>query len=180
MARHETADQAMVTVKLFDLDLSLDIYNSAISGNTTRDLLARYDDIISDPVSEYLFILVGTNDLSIDRDISIEEFEDNLNQLIAIFGTRYANKKIHFLLPPPVDENKQYKRSNQKIDAYGLIIEKVCLENGCKALNLNQAFRKAVSPTQSLEEILKGIKDDGLHFGEKGYEILAQTIYQAL
>lgn len=54
MVRHETADQAMVTVKLFDLDLSLDIYNSAISGNTTRDLLARYDDIIGDTVSEYL------------------------------------------------------------------------------------------------------------------------------
>ncbi len=180
MARHETADQAMVTVKLFDLDLSLDIYNSAISGNTTRDLLARYDDIIGDTVSEYLFVLVGTNDVANDRNISIAEFENNLNQLIAIFESRYAQPKIHFLLPPPVDESKQFKRTNQKIDAYGLVIEKVCLEKGCKVLNLNQAFRKAASPTQPLEDILKGIKDDGLHFGEKGYEILARTIYQAL
>lgn len=180
MARHETADQPMVNIKLLDLDLSLEIQNSAISGNTTRDLLARYDDIILDKVSEYLFVLVGTNDLSSDRDVSIVEFEQNLKQLFEIFETRYARDKIYFLLPPPVDERKQSKRNNKRIDAYGLIIEKVCMEKGCHALNLNQAFRKAASPEQSLEEILIGIKDDGLHFGEKGYEILAKTIYDAL
>lgn len=180
MARHEDADISMVNIKLYDLDPTLKVTNSAISGNSTRDLLARYDDIIMDTQSEYLFVLVGTNDLSIDRDVSPLEFEKNLNQLIDIFETRFVTQRIHFLLPPPVDEAKQKKRINQRLVQYGQLITKVCQEKDCCVLDLNQAFRDAATPEVSLEDILVGIKDDGLHFGEKGYEILAKTINGAL
>ncbi|MFI3887987.1 GDSL-type esterase/lipase family protein [Streptococcus parauberis] len=180
MARYEDADIPMVNIKLYDLDPTLKVTNSAISGNSTRDLLARYDDIIMDTQSEYLFVLVGTNDLSIDRDISPLEFEKNLNQLIDIFETRFMTQRIHFLLPPPVDEAKQKKRTNQRLVQYGQLITKVCQEKDCCVLDLNQAFRDAATPEVSLEDILVGIKDDGLHFGEKGYEILAKTINGAL
>ncbi|MCZ8466901.1 SGNH/GDSL hydrolase family protein [Streptococcus uberis] len=180
MARYETAKQPMVNLILHQKDPLLRVQNSAISGNTTRDLLVRYKDIILDKDSDYLFVLVGTNDLASDRDISPEEFEKNLKTLIDIFETRYAHQRIHFLLPPPVDEAKQVKRTNERIDQYGGIIKRVCEEKGCRSLNLNQAFRDAVTPEHSLEDILKGIKDDGLHFGQLGYQILAKTIYQAL
>lgn len=180
MARHETAKQPMVNLILHQKDPILRVQNSAISGNTTRDLLVRYKDIILDKDSDYLFVLVGTNDLASDRDISPEEFEKNLKTLIDIFETRYSHQRIHFLLPPPVDEAKQVKRTNERIDQYGRIIKRVCEEKGCRSLNLNQAFRDAVTPEHSLEDILKGIKDDGLHFGQLGYQILAKTIYQAL
>ncbi|AEF25667.1 GDSL-type esterase/lipase family protein [Streptococcus parauberis] len=180
MARHEDADIPMVNIKLYDLDPTLKVTNSAISGNSTRDLLARYDDIIMDTQSEYLFVLVGTNDLSIDRDVSPLEFEKNLNHLIDIFETRFVTQRIHFLLPPPVDEAKQKKRTNQRLVQYGQLITKVCQEKDCCVLDLNQAFRDAATPEVSLEDILVGIKDDGLHFGEKGYEILAKTINGAL
>ncbi|MFZ2185460.1 MAG: GDSL-type esterase/lipase family protein [Streptococcus parauberis] len=180
MARHEDSDIPMVNIKLYDLDPTLKVTNSAISGNSTRDLLARYDDIIMDTQSEYLFVLVGTNDLSIDRDVSPLEFEKNLNQLIDIFETRFVTQRIHFLLPPPVDEAKQKKRTNQRLVQYGQLITKVCQEKDCCVLDLNQAFRDAATPEVSLEDILVGIKDDGLHFGEKGYEILAKTINGAL
>ncbi|WEM61705.1 hypothetical protein [Streptococcus parauberis] len=63
---------------------------------------------------------------------------------------------------------------------YGQLITKVCQEKDCCVLDLNQAFRDAATPEVSLEDILVGIKDDGLHFGEKGYEILAKTINGAL
>ncbi|MGL6300206.1 hypothetical protein ACR31S_10885 [Streptococcus iniae] len=49
-----------------------------------------------------------------------------------------------------------------------------------QGLEPQPSLSESASPTQPLEDILKGIKDDGLHFGEKGYEILARTIYQAL
>lgn len=180
MARHEDADIPMVNIKLYDLDPSLKVTNSAISGNSTRDLLARYDDIIMDHQSEYLFVLVGTNDLATDRDVSPLEFEKNLNGLIDIFEIRFATHRIHFLLPPPVDEAKQIKRTNHRLTQYGQLIRKVCLEKDCPVLDLNQAFRDAASADMPLEKILIGIKDDGLHFGQIGYEILAKTIYSAL
>lgn len=180
MARHEDADIPMVNIKLYDLDPSLKVTNSAISGNSTRDLLARYDDIIMDHQSEYLFVLVGTNDLATDRDVSPLEFEKNLNRLIDIFEIRFATHRIHFLLPPPVDEAKQIKRTNHRLTQYGQLIRKVCLEKDCPVLDLNQAFRDAASADMPLEKILIGIKDDGLHFGQIGYEILAKTIYSAL
>ncbi|KHD45945.1 SGNH/GDSL hydrolase family protein [Streptococcus hongkongensis] len=180
MARLEDADIPMVNLKLYDLDPTLRVMNSAISGNSTRDLLARFEDIIMDNQSEYLFVLVGTNDLATDRDVSPQEFEKNLNQLIDIFATRFMTRRIHFLLPPPVDEAKQTKRSNQRLAQYGQLITKVCQEKACRALDLNQAFRDAATDDMPLDRILIGIKDDGLHFGQKGYEILAKTIYGAL
>lgn len=66
MARHETAKQPMVNLILHQKDPLLRVQNSAISGNTTRDLLVRYKDIILDKDSDYLFVLVGTNDLASD------------------------------------------------------------------------------------------------------------------
>jgi len=180
MARHESANQPMVTIKLHEIDPTLEVHNSAVSGNTTRDLLARFEDVILDKDSEYLFVLIGTNDLSIDRNVYPDEFEQNLIRLIDIFETRYETKKIHFLLPPPVDETKQKKRTNQRIEQYGNIIKKVCAQKGCQSLDLNQAFQLAVSPTMTLEQLLIGVKDDGLHFGEAGYIVLAKTIHDAL
>lgn len=180
MARHEDADQPMVNLMLHALDENLVIHNTAISGNSTRDLLARYQDMILEEESDYLFVLVGTNDLSSDRDIAIDEFEANLERLIEIFETRYPRKHIHFLLPPPVDESKMHLRTNANIAAYGHTIVDVCQRKGCQALDLNQAFRDAATKEVPLDQLLIGVKDDGLHFGRMGYRILAKTIYQAL
>ena len=57
------------------------VIKSAISGNTTRDLLAGFDWRVRQFQTEAVFIMIGMNDCSAGRGISREEFGANLTTL---------------------------------------------------------------------------------------------------
>ncbi len=57
------------------------IIKTAISGNTTRDLLRDYDWRLAQFSPHIVFLMIGMNDCSTGREISAKEFRENLRQL---------------------------------------------------------------------------------------------------
>jgi acyl-CoA thioesterase I len=57
------------------------IINTAISGNTTRQLLDGFNWRVKQLKPNVVFIMIGMNDCSSNNDISLQEFEGNLTKL---------------------------------------------------------------------------------------------------
>ncbi|HWI94185.1 MAG TPA: SGNH/GDSL hydrolase family protein [Flavisolibacter sp.] len=67
----------------FEMGRSRDIViNTAISGHTTREILSDFDWRVGQFKPNVVSLMIGTNDAAKSRHISIEEFEDNLKQLV--------------------------------------------------------------------------------------------------
>lgn len=179
MARYEGCKQPMINEKLKELDRELSITNTAHPGDNTADLLARIKiEILTGKKADKVFILIGTNDLAINKQLTIEQFKDNLVESIKLLCTVYKLNEIYFITPPPVDEQKQRYRTNQIVQEYALVMKKVVKEEHCNVLDLYQEF---INYSQlSVNELLHGMLDDGLHFGQVGYLILARTIAAVL
>lgn len=59
------------------------ILNTAISGNTTRELLSGFDWRVRQFSPHVVFIMIGMNDCSETRNLPADEFRQNLQQLCA-------------------------------------------------------------------------------------------------
>ncbi len=61
------------------------IVKTAISGNTTRNLLEDFEWRAAQFRPDAVFLMIGMNDCSTTRDLPLEEFEANLNELVNRF-----------------------------------------------------------------------------------------------
>ncbi len=57
------------------------VIKTAISGNTTRDLLATFDWRVASLQPDVVFVMIGMNDCSAARNLPLAEFRDNLKIL---------------------------------------------------------------------------------------------------
>ena len=66
----------------FELGRGMDVVvNTAISGDSTRGLLATFDWRVKQFRPDAVFIMIGMNDCSTSRAIGLTEFEENLTRL---------------------------------------------------------------------------------------------------
>ena len=57
------------------------VLNTAISGNTTRELLATFDWRVGQFRPDVVFLMIGMNDCNTVKNLPVEEFHRNLNEL---------------------------------------------------------------------------------------------------
>lgn len=62
------------------------VIKTAISGNTTRNLLADFDWRLAQFQPHVVFLMIGMNDCSTDRKMPLEEFRANLALLVEKIG----------------------------------------------------------------------------------------------
>ncbi|MGT2845783.1 GDSL-type esterase/lipase family protein [Streptococcus massiliensis] len=178
-ARFEGYEEPILNYLLKQKIANLQVINTAVSGNNTRDLLARLEaDILSQSATDYLFLLIGANDLATHKQIPLVEFKENLLELILRLREKFTHINLCIISPPPVDESKQQYRKNSIIEEYVKTMQMVALDTDCAFLNLYQLFLNHTE--ENLMTLMTGLENDGLHFGLKGYQILADAIYQKI
>lgn len=177
IARHEGSAEPMINCLLKNKFPNLIIYNTAVAGNNTCDLLRRLDsDVLSVRNVDKIFVLIGINDAARNKQVSLDRYAQNLEKIINQLLKRYCQRQIYFITPPAVDERKQRYRDNQLIATYVNKLERVVKQNHCHFLNLFEAL----SHHPNFPKIMQGSLNDGLHFGEGGYQVLAKLISQCL
>ncbi|MBP2622702.1 GDSL-type esterase/lipase family protein [Streptococcus oricebi] len=178
-ARFEGYEEPILNHLLKQKIADLQVINTAVPGNNTRDLLARLEaDILSQSATDYLFLLIGANDLATHKQVPLMEFKENLLELILQFREKFPHTSLCLISPPPVDESKQEYRKNSIIEEYVKTMQAVALDTDCAFLNLYQLFLNHTE--ENLVTLMTGLKNDGLHFGLRGYQILADAIYQQI
>ena len=159
------------------------LINLSVSGDTTRDLLARFESETKVRIrpgenrdNYTLLLAIGTNDARIDkanpgRDIPIEEYQSNLEKLITLANPFYA--KIVVIGFPPVDEARtlSFKEQNfyynENIEKYNQIAGAVTKKNGCLFIDLYPLWK---------DLDVTSLSYDGLHPNTAGHELLFEQI----
>ena len=176
IARSENHTIPEINFQLQKLN-SYQIYNTAISGINSGGLALSLPNLVfNQPKCDYLIILVGTNDLAVHKQVPLQQFEDNLKLIASSIIWLYYPGKVILITPPAVDKNKQKVRNNLLVQEYSNIIKRIANEYKFSFIDLASKMQA----NKNFPEIFNGKKNDGLHFGVKGYELLAKLIGQKL
>lgn len=126
-------------------EVYLRITNSGISGNTSRDLLNRFDRDVTSLHPDWVSICIGINDVwrqfdcpaIPDYQVMPEEYEANVEKMILAVKD---NVKGVFLLTPYYMEPNPEDWMRKRMDDYGRICRKLAEKHGCILVDLQEAF----------------------------------------
>lgn len=169
---------------LVDPDVAYFVYNLGIPGNTSVDVLKRFEaeyrERLYPGVKQETIVIFGfgANDsmISIGKDASavpMKEFESNVKRLADLAIER--TKKVIFIGPAPVDESKVdpipwdkgYAYRNKRIKEYDNAIRAVCLEKKVMFFGLFDELMKLD---------YKPLLDDGAHFSPAGHMVIYELV----
>lgn len=160
--------------------LAVRIVNVGSSGNTTRDLKARWQRDVLDLKPDFVSCMIGTNDVWRQFDsprikeqhVLPDEYERNLESLV----TQTTPKVSRMILMSPfyVEPNK-VDPMRARMDEYGGIVRRIAEKHGCVFVDTQAAF----------DEVLKyyypaTLAWDRVHPNQTGHMILARAFLNGI
>ena len=124
------------------------IMNTGINGNTSRDLLGRFQEDVLDLQGDYVVICIGVNDVwkqfscpTMTRaHVSITEYTNNLTAMIERCQETSV-KKVIFLTPFFLETNPTDAKL-AKMTQYGDVVKKLCEKYDLPCIDLQATFDK--------------------------------------
>jgi len=126
-------------------EVFLRITNSGISGNTSKNLLARYDRDVTELNPDWVSICIGINDVwrqfdspaIISEHVYPDEYEKNLEEMIV----KVKNKvKGIFILSPYIIEPNREDMMRKRMDEYVEICRKLSEKHGCIFVDFQKMY----------------------------------------
>jgi len=150
------------------------VYNLGISGDTTNDVLHRFDIEAEARKAKAILFSLGDNDSVFDMELgtnwtSLEQYKNNLQLLID--KAKKFTDKIAFCGPKKIDESKTtpvpwrtslHYREKDVLE-YGKALETIANENGVPYLQLYDALQF-------------GDLADGIHPNESGHQKIFEKV----
>ncbi|KRL63916.1 GDSL-type esterase/lipase family protein [Lactobacillus psittaci] len=178
IARYEGLNEPRLNANIEKIIANPQITNTAISGINSNYLLNHLDELILNrPLADYVVILIGTNDCAFHKQIPIARFAYNMDLLAKKVLTKYSAKQLIFISAPAVDEARQRVRDNKTVAKYNGEIEKIAEQYQLHFIDLQKLM---INSELSLTEICHGLRNDGLHFGQAGYALMADAIAEII
>ncbi|VVB59615.1 GDSL-like Lipase/Acylhydrolase family protein [uncultured archaeon] len=161
------------------------LYNLSISGNTTGNLLKRFEFETKDRVDENEDVIIvfpiGANDTIVDRKGIVwtapDKFAKNVEKLIKL-AQKYA-QQIIFISPMPVDEvrtnpvfwDADVSYSNLRLEKYNEMIKSACVKNNVLFVNIFEELIKSD---------YKNLLEDGVHPNTDGHKRIFEEVKKFL
>lgn len=157
-------------------NFEIDVYNLGVSGDTTTDLLERFEVECKAREPNVILISIGINDSQHIKSLprtGLARFKSNIQKLIEI-GQKFTSK-IAFLGFSPVDESKttpipwspEKHYTNGNIQKYNDIVKSVCEENNLPFIGIFEEWMKSD---------YKNLLEDGLHPNSEGHQKIFETV----
>ncbi len=156
------------------------VVNMGISGNTTRDLKARWQTDVLDLKPDWLSIMIGANDgwrqydspKQTEKHVLIDEYEKNLDELIV--STKPSLKGLVLFTPYYIEPNRQ-DAMRATMDKYSAVVKKLASAHGAILVDTQAAF----------DEILKvyyaaTINWDRVHPNATGAAVIARAFLNTI
>jgi lysophospholipase L1-like esterase len=126
-------------------DLAIRVVNQGISGNTVRDLKARWKTDVMDLKPDWVSIMIGTNDVwrqfDLPREpeihVGVEEYEKTLGELVA--ETKAATKGL-VLMTPFYIEPSRTDAMRAAMDRYGAVVKTLAAKHEALFVDTQAAF----------------------------------------
>ena len=121
------------------------VTNMGISGNTSRDLLARFKEDVTDLQPDWVSICIGVNDVwrqfdspaITDAQVMPEEYEQNVENMI--LQVKGKVKGIFILSPYYIEPNRD-DRMRARMDEHGGISRKLAKKHGCTFVDFQELY----------------------------------------
>ena len=131
-------------------EIHLRITNSGTSGNTSRDLLARFQADVVDLNPDWVSICIGINDVwrqfdspaILDAQVLPDEYERNVEAMILAVKDRV--KGIFILSPYYMEPNRQDKM-RARMDQYVAICKMLSEKHGCTFVDFQKLYEEYCS-----------------------------------
>ncbi|MFS7261526.1 GDSL-type esterase/lipase family protein [Carnobacterium divergens] len=146
------------------------ILNVGIPGDTTVDGIARLEKHVLSKQPDFVTVFFGSNDASTGLLVPIDEYRLNLTKMIETIG---ASKVI--LITPALSNQalQQAERPNSRLIHYGNVVRELATQYQTQLAELQLAMLDRPNYLDCLQE-------DGFHFSEIGYDVLAEEIAKAI
>ena len=155
-------------------EIRVRVTNSGISGNTSRDLLARWQRDVLDLDPQYVSILIGINDVWRQFDtpampdywVLPEEYEANLEKMLSSLDGKV---KGVFLMTPYYMEPNPEDPMRARMDEYGAVCRRLAEKHGCVLVDLQAMFNRYFASRHSCY-----IAWDRIHPNQVGATLIAR------
>lgn len=126
-------------------EIPVRVTNTGISGNTSRDLAARFDNDVVALKPDWVSICIGINDVwrqfdcpaMPDVQVLPDEYEINLEQMV----DKVKNQvKGIFLLSPFIIEPNREDKMRARMDEYVAINERLAKKHNCIFVNFQKMY----------------------------------------
>jgi lysophospholipase L1-like esterase len=155
------------------------VHNRGISGNTVRDLEARWQKDVLDLRPSFLSIMIGTNDVWRQFDspygdtaVLPDEFEATLDRLVS--KTTSALEGLALLSPFFLDRSPE-DPMRQRMDEYGRMVQSVAKRHSAIFVDTQAAFDRHLEHLHSYR-----LSGDRVHPNLTGHVILARAFLEAV
>lgn len=155
------------------------ITNMGVSGNTVRDLAARWNTDVLEQEPDWLSVMIGINDVwrqfdKVDRKaaVSLEEYWETYDGLLA--RTRPGLKGL-ILMTPYYVQSERRDLMRLQMDEYGMVVRDLAIRHKALLVDTQGAIDKVLARLDS-----RLIAPDRVHPTEVGHNILAHAFLRAV
>ncbi len=156
------------------------VINMGTSGNTVRDLKARWQTDVLDLKPDWLSILIGINDvwrqfdtpLIPENHVPLEEYRETLEELVR--KTVPALKGLVLMTPFFMEENRE-DPMRATMDRYGAAVKEIAKKYGAILVDTQAAFDEYLRYYHPVS-----ITWDRIHPNVLGHTILARAFLNAV
>ncbi len=147
----------------------VEIINAGIPGDTTRGARKRLADHVLKYDPDIVTVFFGANDVSNLIGLSIEEYEENLDEIVKEIGI----SKI-ILVGVPYCNQKMYEQEKplSKLLAFNEVAQRISKKYRLDYIDMLEEMQQS-NPMDYLQE-------DGTHFSAKGYDLLGKLISEKI
>ena len=156
------------------------VVNMGTSGNTVRDLKARWQTDVFDLKPDWLSIMIGINDvwrqfdcrLQTEWQVPVDEYEHILEELVS--STKPLVKGLVLMTPYFIEPNPE-DAMRATMDRYGGVVRKLAKKYNTLFVDTQAAFDNVLTEMHPM-----GLAWDRVHPGITGHMILARAFLKAI
>jgi lysophospholipase L1-like esterase len=156
------------------------IINMGTSGNTVRDLRARWESDVVALRPDWLSVMIGINDvwrqfdspLQTEWHVPLDEYRQTLDELVA--ATR-PNVRGIVLLSPYVIEPNQAEPMRRMMDSYGAAVRAVAARHDAVFVDTQAAVDAVLAHLHPMT-----LAWDRIHPNQTGHMVLARAFLEAV
>lgn len=160
--------------------LGIRVVNVGSSGNTVRDLKARWQSDVLDLRPDWLSIMIGINDVwrqfdlprQKEQHVGLEEYGKTLDELVA--RTRPGLKGLVLMTPYFIEPNKA-DAMRARMDQYGAAVKQTAARHGALFVDVQAAFDQVLAYCHPMS-----LAWDRVHPNQTGHMIIARAFLQAV
>ena len=173
------ARRSRVWTKIAQDKLGVEIINEGICGDTTNGMMSRFHNAVYAKSPESVLIMGGVNDFIVGADLSV--VKSNIMSMAHQSIAKYIDPIIG--IPTKIDvenvrkdwaEFSDFNTVAEKLEEYQQWIKTFCKTFNIKYIDFYNEFNKEAGAEA------KEFYVDGLHFNDRGNEILAEIFIKAI